>query len=200
MNEPIGPKERKMRILIAALLILAITAPAWPGSLWTETSGSLFSDRKARRTGDVVTVLIVEKSSASQEATTDVTKKSKVAVDGGFGFLLKNIPAMGFGGSTGSNASGSTSRSANLAARISAVVTAVLPDGNLVIEGSRSVKANDECQIIRISGIVRPEDIAPDNTVLSTFLADAKIEYTGKGPIAERQKPGIVTRIFRILF
>src|SRR5690606_40090483 len=88
-------------------------------------------------------------------------------------------------------ARGSRTRGGSLNARMTAQVVDVLPNGNLLIEGRQTIIVNEEEQISVVSGIVRPQDIAPDNTVLSTFIADATITYSGTGPIAEKQKPGL---------
>ena len=79
-------------------------------------------------------------------------------------------------------------------------IVEVKPNGNMVLEGERNVLANHETQILKVRGMIRPDDVGPDNSVQSTYLADAKIEYTGKGALGERQKPGILSRIFRQLF
>lgn len=187
-----------------ALVVMCGSAPAQ--SLWNKSekeksaSTTMVADRKAQAVGDLLTILIVESSSASQQANTSVSKKSSVDVAPGVGPFLRAIPQFGFDGSTGSTAQGSTSRTSTLAARLTAKVIQVNPNGTMVFEGTRSVQANDDTQMMKITGVVRRQDIAPDNTILSTYVAEAKIEITGKGPIAEKQKPGIVTRIFRFLF
>src|SRR5690606_17736037 len=95
---------------------------------------------------------------------------------------------------------GSTTRGGSLNARMTAMVVDVLPNGNLVIEGRQTIIVNEEEQLIVVSGIVRPQDIAPDNTVLSTFVADATITYHGTGPLGDRQEPGLLTRLLNWLF
>lgn len=186
---------------VAALVLIATLGGAVSAqSLWKADKASFFADRKAAKVGDLVTIIIVENSSASQQASTAVNTSNKVNAGPGIGPLLHLIPGLKFSGGSDSKNAGSTSRTANLAARITAKVIEVKPNGTLVIEGIRDVRANNETQILKITGLVRPDDVAPDNTIQSTFVADAKIEYTGKGVIAERQKPGIVTRIFKLLF
>lgn len=193
---------------LAAIAGIVILLPAHADSLWksepkpeaSAPSGSIFLDTRASKVGDLVTIVVTENSSASQQAATSVTKKDKVDTSAGVGALLRMLPKWNISGGTEANAQGSTSRTASLQANITAKVVKVNPNGTLVIEGLRDVKANNDTQVIRITGVVRREDIAADNTVQSTYLADAKIDYTGKGPIAERQKPGILTRIFKVLF
>jgi flagellar L-ring protein precursor FlgH len=92
--------------------------------------------------------------------------------------------------------SGSTSRKENLTASLSAKVMEVLPNGNFLIEGRRNVKVNSEDQIIKVEGTVRPRDIAADNSVNSSLIADARITYTGNGVVSDQQSPGWLMNIF----
>jgi flagellar L-ring protein precursor FlgH len=90
---------------------------------------------------------------------------------------------------------GSTSRDQSLTATVPSVVTRVYPNGNLFIKGRREVMINNEKALISVAGIIRPEDIGPQNTIISTAIAEAKIEYTGKGILADKQHPGWLIRI-----
>ncbi|MFH1625984.1 MAG: flagellar basal body L-ring protein FlgH [Pseudomonadota bacterium] len=181
------------------------------GSLWTEQNSHsvLFMDHKARRVNDTVTISIVEVSNASGEATTNTGRESSVSA-GITNFLglpssdwgVPNMWGRGHGLSPTLSATtantfdgtGKTVRKGNLTASITARVIKVLPNGNLVIRGRKRVTINNEDQIIVISGLVRPKDISADNTVLSTYVADARIEYTGKGVLADKQRPGWLAR------
>ena len=160
---------------------------------------SLYSDRKARRVGDIVTIIIVESSKASKSSVTQTSKKS--GSDGTLSnlFGLGNLPlSMGVDAGSNYSGSGTTSRNGSMEAKISTSVKQVLPNGNLVLEGTRQVTVNDDVQIITVSGIVQPQSIRSDNSVLSIYMADAQIKYVGEGPTA--QKPGIVTRILQTPF
>ena len=95
---------------------------------------------------------------------------------------------------------GETSRSGSLTARMSATIVEVLPNGNLKVQGSREVIINQEKQRLTLTGIVRPEDVKANNTVMSTFLADARITYDGKGPVHGAQRRGLFTRLLSIIF
>lgn len=183
------------------------------GSLWQDNGplSELFIDTKARRAGDIVTIKIVESSSATNKASTNTGRKSSIAgsVENFFN-LEKRYPATKpffnpFGkvkGELDSNfdGSGTTKRSGDLTAFITARVVAVLPNGNLKIQGTREVKVNNEKQLIILSGIIRPRDISPGNVILSTYIADAKIEYSGSGVIHDRQRPGWMVRILDIVW
>lgn len=171
------------------------------GSLWSEDRphAFLFNDLKAQNTGDVVTVRIVESSKGNKNASTKTAKDSSLStsISAFFGMSPDKLSQGGVGAETSEkhDGTGSTSRSSELTAVLTAKVIDVLPNGNLVIDGRREVIVNNETQLISISGIVRPEDIGPNNTVLSTYIADAKITYTGEGVIGDKQRVGWFVKI-----
>lgn len=177
------------------------------GSIWQATSGGLTDDLKARRRGDIITIVISETASASKEAKTGTSRDSSVGagipnlmgletsgfVKNNFSDLANLIKA---NANTSFKGSGSTSRQENLKATITARVIDVQSNGNLMIEGRRNIKVNEEDQIIVLEGTVRSRDIAPDNTVNSIFVADARISYSGRGIISDQQSPGWLMNIF----
>lgn len=178
------------------------------GSLWVD-DGSLsemFINAKAHRVGDIVTIKIVENSKATNKATTktDRSTETSVGLTEFFG-LEKRFPSSKnffnpFSPVTSeySNAfdgSGSTARSGALTAYISARIIQILPNGNLIIEGNREVRVNHENQIITLTGEIRPRDISPENIVQSTYIADARISYSGSGILNDQQRPGWLARI-----
>jgi flagellar L-ring protein FlgH len=179
------------------------------GSLWTEDGplSELFFNPKARRVGDIVTIRIVEASSASNKADTSTARKSALSagVDAFFN-AEKNYPpdhpffnpfARVRGDLTSTfDGKGKTTRSGDLTAFITARITGVLPNGNMTIAGTREVRVNNETQLISLMGIIRSRDISPDNVILSTYISDAKIVYSGSGVVQDRQRPGWLTRIF----
>ncbi|MEJ2639195.1 MAG: flagellar basal body L-ring protein FlgH [Desulfosarcinaceae bacterium] len=187
--------------------------PPQTGSLWTDQSdfGSLFTNPKARRVGDIVTIRIVESSSATNKASTQTGRSSSVSagVDNFFGLENKysaNSPFFNPFGKVGGGlesdfgGSGTTKRSGDLTATITARVIDILPNGNLIVMGSREVMVNREKQQITLSGIVRPRDISAENVVLSNYIADAKISYSGSGVINDRQRPGWLARALDIIW
>lgn len=184
----------------APAAVLLLTTCAYANSLWPASGGSIFTDLKAHQVGDVVTVLVVESSSTSQQASTGYDKKLDHKNDAGVGSIIKNIPAFDFTSGQKASSSGTTARTSNFTAKITATVTKVLPNGNLVIEASRTISTNTEHQQIKLTGTVRPQDVQPDNSVLSTYLADASIESTGKGPIGDRQKDGLISTLLKFIF
>src|SRR3990170_5114992 len=185
---------RRMRMkYLLALAVFILTAGVDQaiaendGSLWSENrpQSFLFSDSKAGRVGDVVTVRIVESSKGNKNASTKTAKDSSLStsISAFFGMSPDKLSQGGVGAETSEkhDGTGSTSRSSELTAVLTAKVIDVLPNGNLLIDGRREVIVNNETQLISISGIVRPEDVGPNNTVLSTYIADAKITYRGEG-------------------
>lgn len=176
------------------------------GSLWSEDrpQSFLFNDFKAARVGDVVTIRVVESSKGNKNASTKTEKDSSVSasISAFFGMSTDKLSQASVGAETSEkhDGIGSTSRSSELTAFITAKVIDVLPNGNLMIDGRREVIVNNETQILSINGIVRPEDIGPSNTVLSTYIADAKITYTGSGVVSDKQRVGWFVRLMDILW
>ncbi|HEU4683888.1 MAG TPA: flagellar basal body L-ring protein FlgH [Nitrospira sp.] len=192
------------------LTVPPLPPPKTVGSLWQEENGRayLYEDLRAMRPGDILTIKIVEKHSGSKSADTSAQRQSTVdnsLTGSGIGYL--GIPGIRLGGETtrglGVNASaeskfggkGATNRADTLTGTISAIVTEVLPNGDLRIEGRREVTVNSEKQIMTLSGVVRRVDVDTKNTVLSSAIADAKIEYSGLGVVDDVQRPGWFVRI-----
>jgi len=188
--------------------------PATEASLFRESRYyGFFQDLRAHKVGDLVTINIVETSKASKQADTKTGRTS--SIDAGISNLLgyeNKMKSWGvpksfdntamFKASMGNkfDGSGSTSRDESMTASITARVVEVLPNGNLVIEGTRKIKVNNETQNIVLSGVIRPMDISPDNTVLSTYIANARIAYTGNGPVSDKQRPGWMARILDLVW
>lgn len=181
--------------------------PQTPGSLWTTGRGSLFVDNRATTVGDIVTVIIREQASASKEATTSTGRSTSASADitSLFGLesnianLNSNIdPAnlMSAGYTNDFQGTGSTTREEDLTATITTQVIEVLPNGNMRISGSKSVMVNHERQLINLSGIIRQQDITPNNEIDSRYILDANIMYSGKGVIDEKQRPGWLLRLY----
>ena len=183
------------------------------GSLWQARSSfnGLFIDTKARNIGDIVTVEIDESAQASNSANTETERSSGLTagIDKLFGFetwwqdeILPDVndkwpkidpfgnPSIKGSMSSDFKGDGETSRSGNLEAFITCRVADVMANGNLKIVGTREVMVNNENQLIILSGVIRPRDISDTNIILSTFISDAKIAYSGSGVIDDRQRPG----------
>jgi len=163
---------------------------------------SLFSDQKASRVGDAITIVVVEFSQASNNAQTSTGKSSDIGLTAGGEFNGKTLPGgnVSLGTKNNFTGSGATKTSGMVKTKISATIDSVLPNGNLMIKGSRKIEINGEDQTIFIKGIVRTTDINPDNTVLSYNISEAEIKIDGSGRIADAQSPGWLTKLFHWLF
>lgn len=189
-----------VKVSICFLILISIT-PAAADSLWMPAStGSMFTDIKAKQVGDLVTVLISEGTSSSVKASKGFDKTVDHSNNAGAGPFLKLIPELGFSSSQAGSSNGQSSVSTSLVAKVTAKVTKVLENGNLEIEAQRTVITNEEKQEITLTGVVRPHDIETDNTVLSAYLSDVTIKQTGKGAIGDRQKEGVITKIIKYIF
>jgi flagellar L-ring protein precursor FlgH len=183
------------------------------GSLWQTRSSfnGLFIDTKARNMGDIVTVKIEESAKATNKANTETERTSglEAGIDKLFGIedwwqdeILPDVngkwpkidpfgnPSVKGSLKSDFKGDGETSRSGNLEAFITCRVVDVMANGNLKIVGTREVMVNHETQLIILSGIIRPRDISDTNVILSTFISDAKIAYSGSGVVDDRQQPG----------
>jgi flagellar L-ring protein precursor FlgH len=175
-------------------------------SLWDDRKGVLFTDRRARNVNDVVTIVVDESAKASKEAKTSASRDSSadLGISAFFGVektvaarkpnlspsgLIKADTATSFDGE------GKTSREESLTTTVTAVVREILPNGNMVLEARRTVSVNGENQVMIMHGIIRPEDVDGLNSVLSSRVAQARIEYYGEGIISEKQNPGWMARI-----
>lgn len=181
---------------------------ASPGSLWTPNAkySDMYSDSRAKRVGDLLVVQIIESSSANKEAKTESDKTNSMdnSITSMLGLPLDRSSILGYGvsptlqadTSTSFEADGKTSRKGDISGVVSARVERVLPSGNLVIKGKKQTRVNSELQYIIISGIIRPDDITPMNTIQSTYIADMQLDYYGTGIIGDQQNKGLIARAF----
>ncbi|EGG95009.1 Flagellar L-ring protein FlgH [gamma proteobacterium IMCC1989] len=186
----------KKTVLVTMLLTWFIQASA--NSLYSDSNYvSLHSDKKKLSQGDIVTVLVYEQASASTSAGTDTERDTEIS-----GTLTGTNKTRRAGLDIGSDFSGggSISREGKLIASVSVKVKSVLSSGDMVIKGQQLIEFNDETQFINIEGTIRPSDISPDNTVLSTRIADARITYKGDGLLGKQQQPGFFSKLMGWLF
>jgi flagellar L-ring protein precursor FlgH len=170
-----------------------------PNSLWRSGSRAFFKDQRAHQVGDILTVKvrIADKAEIDNETKRSRTSLEDANVTDILGMsklpILKKVPIPGKVIGTDSTASnegkGSVNRSEDLRTNVAAVVTQVLPNGNMVIEGRQEIRVNYELRELVVGGIVRPEDIESDNTLESTKIAQARIAYGGRGQISDVQQP-----------
>jgi flagellar L-ring protein precursor FlgH len=176
---------------------LAVNGGALAENLYSPSSWSaLAGDRRATQVGDSLTILVYENSRASDSAGSNSKKSSAFNGHVTAGTFDKSG---GFGLNGSSDNQGSTDRSGGMVAQISASVDEVMPNGDLRVSGTQLIRLNGNHTTIKVKGRVRPADISSSNVVLSTRLADAQIDYDGKGFVSRSGKPGIITRIFNFL-
>lgn len=166
----------------------------------------LFEDRKANRIGDILTVVLAEQTNATKNSQTTTGKATEATLANptvlGRPVTRGGVPL--FSGSLSGDSSfdgkGSSSQSNSLAGDITVTVMDRLPNGNLVISGEKWVTLNQGQEFIRLSGIIRPDDIEPDNSLLSSRIANAQITYSSKGVLAAANKMGLISRFFNSVF
>ena len=180
------------------------------GGLWSDGSDALFTYRRPGRIGDMVTVLIQEQANATRNAGTDTSRKSEISLGmpilaGLMGALKSAYPGMDSKKLLAAvykndfQGKGQTKRSGKLTATLTTRIKKMLPNGDLYIEGSKVVMINQEESHLYVSGVVRRSDIQADNTVLSSLMADAQVEYTGRGPLDGASRPGWFSRLLNWL-
>jgi flagellar L-ring protein precursor FlgH len=163
---------------------------------------ALFTDLKARRVGDVLTIVLNEATAASKNAATTTSKTSAVTDTGptifGKSITTKGVPILDttLSGSHTFDGEGTASQGNSFTGSLTVTVTQVESNGNLVVEGDKTLRLNQGDEFIHISGVVRPADVSTANTVTSDKIADAHISYSGKGVIANANRMGWLTRFF----
>lgn len=206
----------KRLTLLGAAASIALAAPnaAVADSLFspkTEEQGTLISDKKlAFEVGDIITVLVQERIDAETEATTNTKKESDISAEasvadnpflvanppGGMGiFNPGELPNWGIEAENEHRSRGQTDRSNSLTTTIACTVTKIYPNGNIDIAGNKNVQVNRENTEILIRGTIRGRDVTPENTILSTQIADAEVKLKGQGPLWNNQRRGILTKI-----
>ncbi|HUJ26261.1 MAG TPA: flagellar basal body L-ring protein FlgH [Myxococcales bacterium] len=200
----VQPYQEKHRTYQAPPEPAATAGKTAPGSLWREgrSSSMLFTDARALHENDLVVIRVEEIADARRNSNTDLTRTSKQDLQ--INAFLKRVsnnplnlginPGLSTSTDTAFNGDGQSARTEHLVATVPAIVKSVLPNGNLFVEGHRVVLVNDEEQHFYISGLVRPIDIEQDNSVKSSMVADAEIEFTGQGDLSDNQHQGWFSR------
>ncbi len=196
----------------AAFALAAVAARADTGSLWPAGRGNergLAADRKAAGKGDIITIVIAESASAQTTQNKRADRKSSLS-DAVERFVFSTaasrlgthngeLPATSIAGASSYSGGGAVNNSQSVTSRAAVLVTDVLPNGNLVIEGVRVVTFSGETQYVVLHGLVRPDDISRHNTVLSTNIADARVEFHSEGTLTEAQKRGWLSKLYERL-
>ena len=196
-------------ILIFSAVIFLGSAHA--DTLWSTQTASVFNAVRAWKVGDIVMVHILLKASAVHEAGTNTSRQSGISaevydlydqysVDSGSNKGERRLSDLRLRGKNNFRGMGSTSRKSSVKATISAVVIGILENGNLLINGEQMANINNETEVIQIKGVVRPQDIAEDNSVKSQQIAGLNVSVKGQGIVGEKQSPGMVANMFNWIF
>lgn len=185
--------------------VIAAPAYATPGAIYQAGGGSglsLFADKRARDVGDLLTIQLVENTTAQTNASTQVGKESSLDIGAPsiFGAPVtlngRDVLSASASGSRDFDGSGRSAQSNRLQGNVTVTVVQRLPNGNLVVEGSKEIRLNQGNELVQVQGIVRPADIGPDNSVMSSRVGDARIVYGGRGAIAQSNAMGWLSRFF----
>ncbi|SMC27696.1 flagellar L-ring protein precursor FlgH [Andreprevotia lacus DSM 23236] len=181
-----------------ALLLCASVESVWAEALYNEqTYHAYVADRRAYRAGDLLTVMVVENSTAATTADTSASRNNDVGLKLDYDNRVKHGASLQVGNDF--DAQGRVQRSGRLLAQITVNVVAVRQNGDLEVNGRQMLDINDEKQEILLQGVVRPADVDKGNTVLSSRLGEASIRYAGQGELADRQKPSWWSRLLTVL-
>ena len=204
-----GPEldETESRSEFRSAAMAYTTPPPAAGTIFNSAGGyDLFNDLRARSVGDILTILLVERTDASKESSTSTARGS--SVDTGFPVIAggpvtlngEQILNNEMSSDTTFDGQADSSQSNRLDGSITVTVAQRLPNGNLLVRGEKLITINQGEEFIRLEGIVRPVDIGPENTVASTKVADAAITYSGRGTLQATNRPGWLTRFFNSPF
>jgi flagellar L-ring protein precursor FlgH len=207
-NPTVQPQYRKVTMPMPA----PIVAERQPSSLWRAGARSFFKDQRASDIGDLVTVVIEIDDEAKIENTTkrsranseDASASALLGFETKLGEILPNAvdptELIDAESALSNEGKGSIDRTEEITLRVAAVVTQVLPNGNLVLHGRQEIRVNFEVRELQVAGIIRPEDISSTNTVSFDQIAEARIAYGGRGQITDVQQPRYGQQVFDVFF
>ncbi len=179
--------------------------PPLQGAIFQAGYGlALYEDIRAHQVGDILTVVLSERTNATKQASTSTSKDSSIEVPNPtvfgnpfrFNTKARNSLETSMESANAFDGAGDSAQSNSLTGNVTVTVAEVLPNGNLIVQGQKRMTINQGEEFVRFSGIVRPADINPDNTILSTKVANARIAYVGEGMVADANSQGWLGRFF----
>ena len=199
--------RRPLRAALALVAGLLLAGPLSADSLWQDSqSKSMCADKRAGKVGDIVTILVQENTTATKDNSTKTSKQSDIDAaiatflysPGASSLLTQKgaLPAMKLSGKSDFTGGGSINNSQKIAASVAVRVIDTLPNGNLIVEGTRDSSFSGEQQTIILRGTIRPDDISANNTIFSFNIADATIKFISKGTITDSQRKGWFQRLW----
>ncbi len=195
--------NKRLKICLLMLFLFVPLLSAHAQMINSVVSRSMYADKKAFNEGDIITVLIVEFATGTNESNTSTNSDNRTTISANTsGKFSSMLPSLGLNSqlSNRHDAKGGTQTSGTLESKMTAVVTEVQENGLLTVQGSRSVDVNGEVQITTLTGLIRPEDVTAANTVFSYNIANAQISYAGKGHVTSAAKPGFFAKIWNWIF
>lgn len=181
-----------------------------PNSLWRPGARAFFEDQRAKQVGDILTVVVNiqnERAQLTNQTSRNRTGSENVQAPNVLGLNPSFLQPPGIGGpsldvdsTSGFTGSGTVDRSESINIRLAAVVTQILPNGNLAIVGKQEVRVNGDVRELQVAGVLRPEDVRSDNTITWDKIAEARVAYGGRGTITDVQEPRYGQQIFDVLF
>lgn len=197
----------RAKLILPVMLAVFTATNALPQSVWRDdVSKPMFADKRAAGIGDILTIIVQENTSTTKDNKTATAKQSGLDASiatflyspAASGLLTKGgaMPALKYSSKNDFSGGGSVNNSERILARAAVKVIDVLPNKNLMIEGTRETAFSGERQTVTLRGIVRPEDVAANNTVYSYNVADAKVQIISKGTVSDSQKKGWFNRIW----
>ncbi len=188
------------RILSCLLFVcLLFSVPISATSLWTDDAADVYKNHVALEIGDLVMIIIAEKSTASQQASTETSQNTSLGAGPGLG-IFEFVENFSLKYDDKNGADGSTTREGLLNAVVTAQIVGKQPNGNLIVRGFKTIDINGEKQEMEISGVIRSEDVQADNTIESRYMTDVEISFTGEGVVGDKQKAGLFEKLFNWLF
>ena len=191
---------------VSCTLLLLCCVSVDAASLWqakTIAEGTPYSDRLARKPGDLLTINVQETTKVSERQKTSTSRENDASISGTISPATADAratPGLGISSEKEFEGIGKHESSGDVRATITARVTSVLDNGNLVIEGRRSIKINANTKVILISGIIRPVDVSSENTVRSERIHNFRVGIEGEGPLTRAQQQGLLSRLFDIIW
>ncbi len=181
------------------------------GSLWSNGSRSFFKDQRASRVGDIFTIIVEidDEADLTNNTSSSRTNTENLSAPNVFGLeesILKLLPGnpslsslLNINGNNSVEGDGAIDREEEINLKIAAMVTQVLPNGNLVVQGTQDLRVNFEVRQVFVSGVIRPQDISSENTIMSEQIAEARVSYGGEGTLSDVQQPRYGTQVIDIL-
>ncbi|MBQ7704092.1 MAG: flagellar basal body L-ring protein FlgH [Selenomonadaceae bacterium] len=191
--------KKILTLVLTAAFLLTASANVEARSLWADNTWGMFADKKARDVGDILTIIISESTTQTATKSRANSKSGSTSLGAGTG-IFHFLAAASASGSDSFQANGSATDTNRFSGRITVTVVEVLPNDNMIVEGTQSIWQNRDEHKITLRGIVRRADVTSSNTVPSTKVADATVKFDGKGPLNAKQRQGILTQIFNFLF